>query len=292
MTLAHSDVIHQLVEMDAESSEYPSYDEAYATEEVQDAASDFDDAVATALDEVAERWPPKDDATGEDLFEAEGPYLVFMTLEGHGVGYWDGRWDEFYDDTDVFDEFLKKRLAGPFQKLRDAMQNAAYETGGGAEYDEEHAAEYAADRHKRVMNLLDWLRDNRPAEYQQLMFGAFPTIPGDAVDDPTDEWWSSESAIRLNEELMDLFLAHEEEEQTPNRRRNRLRRNQPMTQAEVRRHQRAQREHDEDWVRAYNAAKREGATEREARYYADESEGHTVPWYEYNRGRGRKRRRK
>jgi len=34
--------------------------------------------------------------TIEDLMEERGTFLILMTLEGHGVGIWDGDWDRFF----------------------------------------------------------------------------------------------------------------------------------------------------------------------------------------------------
>jgi len=207
MSLANDDrTLDQLVEMAAESLEYPNADEAYATEEVRQLASEFDDAVYDALEEVVRRYPPKGDATAEDLFDADGPYNILMTLRGEGVGIWDGRWEEFYDDTEEVERLLKQKLVKWADKLEDAFHNAAYETGGGEEYDEEHADEYAASRHKNVMSMLGWLSKNYPDEYQQLMMGVTPAVPSYAEEDPTSEWWLGDQSERLWKELEEIFL--------------------------------------------------------------------------------------
>lgn len=143
MSLADDDrTLDQLVQMAAESSEYPNADEAYATQEVRDLASEFDDAVYAALEKLVELYPPKGGATAEDLYDADGSYLILLTLEEAGAGIWDGSWSEYYDDTDPVVKFLKSRLGSWSDftgagKLEEAFENAAYETAGGDEEDED-----------------------------------------------------------------------------------------------------------------------------------------------------------
>lgn len=130
--------LDQLVQMAAESAELEDARDAYATEAVVDAAQHFEDDVEVALSAMVRRYPPKGDATAEDLYEAEGPYLILMTLRGEGVGIWDGSWDEFYDDTKGPERFLKEKLgkwaddtgAGEFEQV---LEDAAYETTGAEE---------------------------------------------------------------------------------------------------------------------------------------------------------------
>lgn len=126
-------LLDQFVQMAAESAELSCYDEAEATPEVQAEAKRYDKALAEALSDLVEKYPPKNGATADDLWDAKGPYLVLMTLRGEGVGIWDGRWDEFYDDTKKVETFLEKRL-GKFAddtgggSLEEAFINAAFET--------------------------------------------------------------------------------------------------------------------------------------------------------------------
>ena len=123
--------LDQLVELEADSLDYPNARDAEATREVLQAAAKFTRALSKALSVYVQKYPPADGATVDDLMDAEGAYNVFMTLEGHGVGIWDGRWDHFYDDTKDLERFLERALARDHQTLKDALETAAYETGGG-----------------------------------------------------------------------------------------------------------------------------------------------------------------
>jgi hypothetical protein len=123
--------LNQLVEMAAESSEYDNSRDAEATPEVKMAADKFTRALSKALSVYAQKHPPEDGSTVGDLMDAEGAYLVYMTLEGHGVGIWDGRWDKFYDNTKSLERFLGRALDRPHQDLNTAIENAAFETAGG-----------------------------------------------------------------------------------------------------------------------------------------------------------------
>ncbi len=142
----HTDrqLLDQFVQMTAESMELDQYDEAEATEEVVEEAKRYDVALAKALRELVEKHPPADDATADDLWKAKGPYLVLMTLRGEGVGIWDGRWEDFYDDDEIEEvqRFLKQKLHGFADdtgsgSLEAAFMNAAEETCGGEDEDED-----------------------------------------------------------------------------------------------------------------------------------------------------------
>lgn len=132
----------QYVQMSCESAGDGSEEDCAVTEEVIEVAKEYDAALWSALEALVKKHPPKGNATAEDLWDAEAPYLVLMTLRGEGVGIWDGRWDEFYKDTDDAEKFLKSRLKefatdGSSGKLEEAFMNAAYETAGGDEEDDE-----------------------------------------------------------------------------------------------------------------------------------------------------------
>lgn len=105
---------------------------AEATEAVVAEARRYDVALWEALKELVKRYPPKH-GDAEALWDANAPYLVLMTLQGQGVGIWDGRWDEFYTDTDQVEEFLKDRLRSFSDgtgsgSLENALMDAADET--------------------------------------------------------------------------------------------------------------------------------------------------------------------
>lgn len=120
-------------EMEAESMELDNWKGADPNEEVFEVAREYDKALRSALDEVTRKYPPDNDATAEDLWQAEAPYLVLMSLRGEGVGIWDGDWDGFYEDTEAVEEFLKKKLRSFADntgggKLADAFRSAAEES--------------------------------------------------------------------------------------------------------------------------------------------------------------------
>ena len=121
--------LDQLVEMEAESFDLPNWRDAEATPAVRRAADNFERALSKALSVWVQKHPPEDGSTVEDLMDEEAGYNVFMTLEGHGVGIWDGRWDHFYKNTTSLEKFLERALAKEHGNLKDALEEAAFETG-------------------------------------------------------------------------------------------------------------------------------------------------------------------
>ncbi len=73
---------------------------------------EYEGALYKALQDAVNEYPPKDDATADDIFAAEAPYLVLMTLRGEGVGIWDGDWDHFWsrDDLEKVQKLLEQKL--------------------------------------------------------------------------------------------------------------------------------------------------------------------------------------
>lgn len=129
------ELLRQFVEMAAESAELKNWKDADVTEEVELEAEKYDAAVLEALAELVRKYPPENGTTARDLWLANGPYLILMTLRGEGVGIWDGDWDQFYRDTKPAEKFLKSKLsrfAGETGtgSLEDAFQSAAFETCG------------------------------------------------------------------------------------------------------------------------------------------------------------------
>jgi hypothetical protein len=133
-SITDRNTLDQLVEMEAESSEMPKWRDAHATPDVVRKAKAFEDVVERALTKWVQQHPP---ATGDagDMMQANGGYLVFMTLEGHGVGIWDGSWDQFYEDTGPLETFLKREVNREYHVLKTELEDAAWETAGGGEED-------------------------------------------------------------------------------------------------------------------------------------------------------------
>lgn len=133
----------QYVQMACESNEVDGdEDDCAVTAEVIEAAQEYDAALWSALEALVKKHPPRGKATAEDLWDAEAPYLVLMTLRGEGVGIWDGRWDEFYKDTDDVQDFLESRLKKFADgtgggKLDESFMNAAFETAGSGDEEDE-----------------------------------------------------------------------------------------------------------------------------------------------------------
>lgn len=144
------DTLDQFVEMAAESSEIPNYRDAEATEEVIHLWEEFEQACADFIS----KWVTENGrliepgVTAQELYDTDGPYLMYMTLVGHGVGTWDGSWDTLFVDSKAIDKFNRDMENDPIVssyaneggagKLDDAFLNAAYETTG---YEEDEDTE-------------------------------------------------------------------------------------------------------------------------------------------------------
>ena len=139
MSITDRYLLDQLVDMAAEGdSELTHPKEAHATDELVRVAYEFEEAIEAALHDIAAKYPPMDGATAQDLIDEEGPYLVYMTLVGAGVGIWDGDWDQFYsrEELDTIGDELATKLhkwadVSGGGKFNDAIMTAAYETGMG-----------------------------------------------------------------------------------------------------------------------------------------------------------------
>ena len=104
--------------------------------------TDYENALADALQAIVQEVRPADDATSADLFDDEGPYLVLMTLMGHGVGIWDGSWDAHYPEKwqiEKVQALLKKKLGRYADdtgggSIPNALEDAVYEAMRRAGY--------------------------------------------------------------------------------------------------------------------------------------------------------------
>lgn len=66
-------------------------------------------------------------------------------------------------------------------------------------------------RYDRIQHLLDKVKTAYPTEYSQLMTGPFGIYPSHAHDDKLADYWSSEEAIGLEQDLADIFMSGVEE---------------------------------------------------------------------------------
>jgi len=138
--------LDELVKMEAQYNDIKKgLSDAEADQDVLREAAKFEDELENALYEWWKRNPQRIGTTpdGEyyepdDVMYAEAPYLVFMTLEGHGVGIWSGDWDHFFrnprQDIPNLQQFLKRKLQHHTSEVRGglkyALVEAAFETTG------------------------------------------------------------------------------------------------------------------------------------------------------------------
>lgn len=130
---------HEIVQMAAESSDYPRRDSAYCDDDCEAEWDKFDKAAWEALVEWGQdnikEFSAEYDYSALDLWDDNGPYLIYMTLAGHGVGIWDGSWDRYFvnpkKSIPELQKYLERNLAEEYQKLEIDIHNSAYETTGG-----------------------------------------------------------------------------------------------------------------------------------------------------------------
>ncbi len=122
------ETLDELVRMEAESGDLQCWKQAHASTETRRLAQEYEEAVWHFIvhDLLRPGMPrPRHGVNAEDIFDANAPYLILMTLMGHGVGIWDGSWDGFYAP-------LHLRLGGPIDKLVDEkLGHWADDMGGG-----------------------------------------------------------------------------------------------------------------------------------------------------------------
>ncbi len=131
------DVLDELVKSTAESNEDPEWRKARASEETIALAEKFIQAVKNSIDTWGASF--SEEATDE-LFGANAPYLVLMTLRGEGVGIWDGSWDKLLTKAQIKDCQARmqkdKKLQKAFTALEDSFREDAYVQGPQAALDE------------------------------------------------------------------------------------------------------------------------------------------------------------
>lgn len=133
----------QLIDMAAESGAYEEPSGGWkVTKQIEREVTKFERDLQKALDQWTKKRPLKGMFTTNTLMDANGGYLVFMTLRGEGVGIWDGDWDEYFEDPKKDIKDLEKFLEQKLRKYADdtgggslnqAIDDAAYEQAYGAE---------------------------------------------------------------------------------------------------------------------------------------------------------------
>ena len=57
-------------------------------------------------------------------------YLYFMEMEGHGVGTWDGDWDQLFVDggntVDDLSKYMENKVSRPYQNLKNEIDEIAF----------------------------------------------------------------------------------------------------------------------------------------------------------------------
>ncbi len=138
------DVLGQLLDMAVESM--GGGDEAYVTDEMSRAANQWDDKVQSELTKWAKANMDKfelsarpfsrirraDESSITDVLMVHrggAPYLYYMEAEGHGVGTWDGDWDQLFKEgsrtVDELSEYIKRATSREYQALSEVIQDVA-----------------------------------------------------------------------------------------------------------------------------------------------------------------------
>ena len=102
--------------------------------------SEYGDAVEQALTQfVTKRTRWSQDRVTEFvevlMTDGQAPFIVLMTLRGEGIGIWDGRWDEYFDERGI--KQLQETLPRELGRFADA-------TGGGSVNDALSQAVFSA----------------------------------------------------------------------------------------------------------------------------------------------------
>jgi hypothetical protein len=198
------ETLTELIEMDLETMDVEprkARDIARVNKEVIESARSYEDAVNAVLLDYIQRNMEKFNLTGEAegadeywillrLSELGGgaSFLYYMEGGGHGIGTWDGRWDDVFkreSDLRQLSELMKSETSEAYQVLANAIMNCATdlmeEHGIGGAY-EANAARKAptyqipggppvriydnggetTDRFSVVIDRSDWNSQTRP----------------------------------------------------------------------------------------------------------------------------------
>lgn len=137
--LAGETVLDQLLDMELESLDAPKL-HARATSEMQAAAKVFDQEVEESLTAYLKvnqgdwhpdfaGWDPADVAS-EMMDDGKAAYLVYMQLDGQGVGTGDGDWDGFFkndQDRKTCAQYVLQHARGKYNALHRTIEDAAFE---------------------------------------------------------------------------------------------------------------------------------------------------------------------
>jgi hypothetical protein len=140
-SLTDDNTLGQLVAM-AVGSMYDDEPRYADPDLAEPAANKYEDAVERALDkwvggnlgqfDLGEMHADDADDVVGVLMDARGgaPYLYFMEAEGHGVGTWDGDWDDFFVDggrksIGDLSKYMERATAREYQALSNAIMEAA-----------------------------------------------------------------------------------------------------------------------------------------------------------------------
>lgn len=116
----------QLIDMAGESGAYEEPSGGWKiTKDIERQVAKFESDLMKVLDAWVKKNPLKDMFNADTLMDADGGYNVFMTLRGEGVGIWDGRWDEYFNDP-------KKDIKSLEKVLKQKLRKYADDTGGGS----------------------------------------------------------------------------------------------------------------------------------------------------------------
>jgi hypothetical protein len=138
--------------MAAESAELENPGDAIAGDDSREKAEAFENSVRRSMTDFFKANPPQEgsDLEGMDPEEAADTlmdsgsgagYNVLMTLQGHGVGVWDGRWDDhFPDGTDDIEKHMGKDadLTSRQYDLEAALEEDAFKSAAPERWAEEY----------------------------------------------------------------------------------------------------------------------------------------------------------
>lgn len=121
----------QLLDMAAESAEVDT-DKVQFTPELKQAWNNYNYDLRQVLGDYLSANKLDPDLL-QQMYAADAEYNVFMTLAGHGVGIWDGRWkdilneDQIEDLTALLETRLRKHVDGSGSgTIEEAMDYAVY----------------------------------------------------------------------------------------------------------------------------------------------------------------------